>query len=262
MPGLRLKPRPVLPVRSIIPNSITVLALCSGLTGMRFAIEQNFSMAVIFVLIAGVFDSLDGRVARLLKGSSKFGAELDSLVDMVNFGVVPGFILYFWGLNDVGGMGWIAVLSLAICTALRLARFNVMTEDPDQKAWQRAFFTGVPAPTGAALCFLPLVVGFAVGDMHVVPAEFVVVYVLLIAALMISRFPTWSLKTIKVKREHALFIMLGVGGAAAVLFSYPWKFLIGAAVAYFVSIPFAARAWAKHEQADAVAAEGETEKHD
>lgn len=257
MPGLRLKRPPVMPVRSIVPNSITILALCSGLTAIRFAIEDRFEMAVIFVLIAGVFDSIDGRVARLLKGSSKFGAELDSLVDMVNFGVVPGVILYFWLLNDAGGMGWIAVLSLAICTALRLARFNVMAEDPDKKAWTNAFFTGVPAPTGAALCFLPLVIGFAFDLRETFPSELVVAYVILIAALMISRIPTWSLKTIRFKKEQALFVMLGVGGAAAVLFSYPWKFLIAIAAIYFISIPFAWKSWQRHEAADA--AEMQTE---
>ena len=157
---IRQRIRP-LPVRSVAPNILTVLALCSGLTAVRFALENDFKAAVVAIIVAAVLDGLDGRVARMLKGSTKFGAELDSLSDFANFGVVPVTVLYLWTLRDLGGIGWIVVLAFAICCALRLARFNVMAEDPDRPSWKRNYFVGVPAPAAACLCITPFLPGFS-----------------------------------------------------------------------------------------------------
>ncbi len=149
-----------LPVRTIIPNSLTVLALCAGLTAIRFAIEARYEAAVAAIIIASIFDALDGRIARMLQGSTKFGAELDSLTDFVNFGIAPVVILYLWSLGEIGGIGWIAVLGFAVCCALRLARFKVALEDPDKPVWAGNYFVGVPAPAAAGLVMLPLYLSF------------------------------------------------------------------------------------------------------
>ena len=153
-------PSAPLPIRTVIPNALTVLALCAGLTAIRFALEAKFEAAVAAIIVASVFDALDGRVARFLKGTTRFGAELDSLTDFVNFGVAPVIVLYLWSLGEIGGIGWIAVLGYAVCCALRLARFNVALEDPDKPAWSANFFVGVPAPAGALLVMLPLYLDF------------------------------------------------------------------------------------------------------
>src|SRR5437763_7069974 len=146
--------RPI-PVRMLVPNLITLLALCAGLTAIRLAFEQRLEWAVAAVIFAALLDGIDGRVARMLKGTSRFGAELDSLADFVNFGVAPALILYFWGLHELKSAGWIAALVLAICAGLRLARFNVMADDPDRPAWASNFFVCIPAPAGAITVLLP-----------------------------------------------------------------------------------------------------------
>src|SRR3954464_7327991 len=151
--------RPI-PVRMLVPNLITLLALCAGLTAIRLAFEQKLEWAVAAIVFAALLDGIDGRVARMLKGTSKFGAELDSLADFVNFGVAPALILYFWGLHELGNAGWIAAMVLAICAGLRLARFNVMVDDPNRPAWAGNFFVGMPAPAGAITALLPLYLYF------------------------------------------------------------------------------------------------------
>src|SRR6204780_505899 len=157
-PRLRLqKPRlRRIPVRTLVPNVITLLALCAGLTSIRMAFENRYVLALAAIVFAAILDGIDGRLARLLKGSSRFGADLDSLADFVNFGVAPALILYFWGLHDLKSAGWIAAMVFAICASLRLARFNVMIEDPDRPAWTSNFFVGVPAPAGAITVLLPI----------------------------------------------------------------------------------------------------------
>src|SRR6266851_127581 len=151
--------RPI-PVRTLVPNLITLLALCAGLTAVRLAIEGKLEFALAAIVLAAVLDGIDGRIARLIKGTSRFGAELDSLADFVNFGVAPALILYFWGLHELKSAGWIAALTFAICAALRLARFNVMIEDPNRPAWASNFFTGIPAPAGAITVLLPIYLNF------------------------------------------------------------------------------------------------------
>jgi CDP-diacylglycerol--serine O-phosphatidyltransferase len=159
----RLPPRQFrrIPVRTLAPNLVTLLALCAGLTGIRMAFENRYGLALAAIVFAAVLDGIDGRLARLLKGTSKFGAELDSLSDFVNFGVAPGLILYFWGLHDLKSAGWIAAMAFAICAGLRLARFNVMSVDPDRPAWAANFFVGVPAPAGAIIVLFPIYAAFS-----------------------------------------------------------------------------------------------------
>src|SRR5438045_302716 len=180
--------RPI-PVRTLVPNVITLLALCAGLTSIRLAIEGRLDLALAAIVFAAVLDGVDGRVARMIKGTSRFGAELDSLADFVNFGVAPGLILYFWGLKPLGNLGWIAAMVFAICAGLRLARFNVQIEDPNRPVWAGNFFTGMPAPAGAITVLLPIYLFF----LHIpVPVVVTLLYTLAIAALMISRLPVLS----------------------------------------------------------------------
>src|ERR1700757_4713437 len=150
----------LIPVRTLLPNLITLLALCAGLTAIRLAVEDKLEWAVAAIVFAALLDGIDGRVARMLKGTSRFGAELDSLADFVNFGVAPALILYFWALHELGNAGWIAAMVFAICAGLRLARFNVMIDDPNRPAWAANFFVGMPAPGGAITVLLPIYIEF------------------------------------------------------------------------------------------------------
>lgn len=227
-----------LPLRSLAPNILTVLGLCAGLTGIQFAIHDRYELAVLAIAVASIIDTLDGRVARLLKGTSKFGAELDSLSDFVNFGVTPAIILYLWSLKDLGGLGWIIVLAFAVCGALRLARFNTALEAPDKPVWSIKFFTGVPAPAGACLSLLPLPLYFS-GWEWLRDASFLVgLYTGGIAFLMVSRIPTFSLKRAHIEREMVLPMLLIVGVIAAAVVGYPWLMYVLAGLAYLAVIPF------------------------
>lgn len=239
-----------LPVRTLIPNALTVLALCAGLTAIRFALEQRFEAAVAAILIASVFDGLDGRIARLLQGSSRFGAELDSLTDFVNFGVAPVLVLYIWSLNEIGGVGWIAVLIYAVCCALRLARFNVALEDPDKPAWMGNYFVGVPAPAGAMLVMLPLFLSFSMVDgLNTLPI-LIAAHCCFVAFLMVSRIPTFSGKrmSLRIERDMFLPILLLVGLSAAVILNYPWIAFTGLCFVYLASIPIAVMRHRAHKQ--------------
>ena len=201
------------PVRYLLPNLITLLALCSGITAIRLGIEGRYEVAVAAIIVAVVLDAVDGRLARLLKGTSRFGAELDSLADFVNFGVAPAMLIYLWSLNALRTAGWVIALILAICCALRLARFNVALDDPHKPAWHAGFFTGAPAPAGAGLALLPMYIGFLglIQDGHDY-AIVVAPYTIIIAMLMVSRIPTYSGKNLGswIPRELVLPI-LGLG---------------------------------------------------
>lgn len=239
-----------LPVRTIIPNAITILALCAGLTAIRFAIEGRFEAAVVAIIIASVFDALDGRIARLLHGSSKFGAELDSLTDFVNFGVAPVVVLYLWSLGDIGGIGWIAVLGFSVCAALRLARFNVALEDPDKPVWTGNYFVGVPAPAAAGLVMLPLYLSFiGVNWMQDVPI-LIALHAMAIAFLMVSQIPTFSGKRmgLRIRRDMVLPILLLVGMSAAIILSYPWIAFSALCAIYLASIPVAVVQYRRHKE--------------
>ncbi len=227
--------RPI-PVRTLVPNVITLLALCAGLTSVRLAIEDHLDLALAAIVFAAVLDGLDGRVARLIKGTSRFGAELDSLADFVNFGVAPALILYFWGLRDLKSAGWIAAMVLAICAGLRLARFNVSIDDTARPAGAGNFFVGVPAPAGAIAALLPIYLYF-LGVPNFAPLT--LVYTLLIALLMVSRLPVFSGKKLgtRVPREMVLPVFVVVVLFVALLISYPWIVLTIGTVLYLGCLP-------------------------
>ncbi|GLQ07074.1 CDP-alcohol phosphatidyltransferase family protein [Sneathiella chinensis] len=228
-----------LPINSLIPNMLTTLALCAGLTSVRFALEDKWQLAVAAILVAGVLDGLDGRMARLLKGSSKFGAELDSLSDFVSFGVAPALVLYLWTLDQgLGNFGWIIALVFTVSCGLRLARFNAML-DEDQPAWEARYFTGIAAPAGASISLLFIVVSFY-SDAEIFQSAILNAgWLLLMAFLMASRIPTFSIKRIRVARRFIMPMLIVVGGLAAVMASYPWELLTGVALVYLATIPFA-----------------------
>ena len=239
-------------VRLLIPNLITLGAICAGLTGVRLAVEGRFELAIVAVVFAAVLDGLDGRAARLLKATTSFGEQMDSLADFVNFGVAPGLILYWWSLKDLHSFGWIAALIFAICGCLRLARFNVMLEDENKPDWHGRFFTGVPAPAGALLALLPVYVGLLGLESEPWEAIFSALYLLLIAFLMVSSLPTWSGKQIggRVSRRWVMPLMLGIILMVVFLFSYPWLFLTLLAVSYLGTIPFSYREYSMRTAED------------
>jgi len=233
--------KPRLSLNVMIPNMLTLLALCSGLTAIRFAYEGRWEHACLAIFAAAVLDALDGRIARLLKGTSKFGAELDSLADILSFGVAPGMMLYFWSLESVGRFGWILVLIYAMACALRLARFNTAAEDPDPPIWACNFFAGVPAPMAAGLVLLPMVISFNLFEPYVRRPEVVSVFILLVSFLMVSNIPTYSFKKVKLRPSLILPLMVVVGLIIASLLSAPWVTLSGILTAYIASIPLSIR---------------------
>jgi CDP-diacylglycerol--serine O-phosphatidyltransferase len=237
-------------VRTLVPNVITLLALCAGLTAIRLAFEDRYVLALAAVVFAAVLDGLDGRLARLLKGTSRFGAELDSLSDFVNFGVAPALILYFWGLHELKSAGWIAAMVFAICTGLRLARFNVMIDDPDRPAWTANFFVGMPAPAGAITVLLPIYLSFLGLPRSEVLTWIMLFYTLGIALLMVSRLPVFSGKRVgtRVPTEMVGPVILLVILSVALLISYPWALLTAATLAYLVSLPFGYLSYRGYEQ--------------
>jgi CDP-diacylglycerol--serine O-phosphatidyltransferase len=247
--------RPI-PVRMLVPNIITLLALCAGLTAIRLTIEGRIELALAAIVFAAVLDGLDGRVARLIKGQSRFGAELDSLADFVNFGVTPGLILYFWKLHEVSNVGWIAVLVFAISGGLRLARFNVAIDDPNKPAYAENFFTGVPAPAGALCVLLPIYLSLL--GTPAIPAIVIAFYVLVIAFLMVSRLPVFSGKKVgaRVPREMVLPVIVFVILFIALLISYPWHVLSAGTLLFLCSLPIGYMSYREHERraAEAVAA--------
>ena len=231
--------RPI-PAKFLLPNLLTLLALCSGVTAIRLAAEGRFEFAVTAILIAIVLDALDGRLARYLEGTSRFGAELDSLADFANFGVAPAVILYIWSLSSLHNLGWVVCLVLAIGCALRLARFNVALEDPKKPSWMAGYFTGMPAPAGALLSLAPLYLGFLgiINEGHPF-AKSIAVYEIIIAVLMVSRVPTFSGKTFtRVPREFYMPLLAALAVFMALLISYPWESLSILTLIYLVSIPF------------------------
>lgn len=232
--------RRAIPLRVLIPNMITLLALCAGMTAIRLAIENKLDLAIGCIVVAALLDGVDGRVARYLKGTSKFGAELDSLADFVNFGVVPGIVLYFWGLHDLRSIGWIGSLVFAICMVLRLARFNVTSSDPSRPAFQANFFTGMPAPAGACTVLLPIYLDFLGLTHEPSHAKYELAYVLLIAFLMISTIPTFSGKKLgnRIPREWVLPIFVVAVVVVMLLALYPWESLTSLTVGYLATIPF------------------------
>ncbi|MEX0752596.1 MAG: CDP-diacylglycerol--serine O-phosphatidyltransferase [Xanthobacteraceae bacterium] len=245
-----------IPVRTLVPNLITLVALCAGLTAIRMSVEGRLDLALAAIVFAAMLDGIDGRIARMLKGTSRFGAELDSLADFVNFGVAPALILYFWDLHDLKSVGWIAALVFAICAGLRLARFNVMIDDPNRPAWAGNYFTGMPAPAGAITVLLPIYLHFLGLQGGIVLTWFVFVYTLTIAFLMVSRIPVFSGKKIgqRVSPEMVLPVFMLTVILLALLISYPWEVLTVGTLLYLTSLPFGWLSYREQERKAASAA--------
>lgn len=228
-----------LSLRAVLPNAITAAALCSGLTGIRFAISDNWRLAIVAVILAGLLDGIDGRIARLLKAQSRFGAELDSLADSLSFGVAPALIFYLWTLQDLPRLGWFASLAFAICCALRLARFNAQIDVDEQPHKSAGFLTGVPAPVGAGLAFLPFYLWMATGWEGFREPVVCAVWMVAIAFLMISNIATLSWTSIRPRRNVRLELIAGVGLLFAALLLEPWWTLVAICVGYLAMMPYA-----------------------
>jgi CDP-diacylglycerol---serine O-phosphatidyltransferase len=237
------------PVRMLVPNFFTLLALCAGLTSIRMGIEGRYELALGAIVFAALLDGIDGRVARLLKASSRFGAELDSLADFVNFGVAPAFLIFNWGLGSLKSLGWICVMIFALASALRLARFNVASEEERPK-WQTAYFIGMPTPAAAIVVLLPVFIehlGFEGFRNTPLMLDVVLLYTLLIAFLMVSTIPTFSGKLLgeRISREYVLPIFMLAVGFVALLVTYPFATLTGGSLLYLAFIPVSWRHFAR-----------------
>lgn len=254
LPPLRRFRFKAVPIRVVLPNLVTLAALAMGLTSIRFAVERNFQYAVYAIMIAAILDGLDGRLARALRGTTRFGAELDSLADFVDFGVAPALILYFSSLQQIRSFGWFAALIFAIAAALRLARFNTMLDDPDKPAWHANFFVGMPAPAGAIVGLLPLY--FQLSSLATpgfrLPVSIEIAYVVGVAFLMASRIPHFSGKKIgRIPREYFIVILFGVAAALMLLAIFPMEMMVALSLCYLATVPFAVRRYRRFERTDA-----------
>ena len=233
-----------IPFRAFAPNAITVLALCFGLTGVRFAIAEQWPLALAAIIGAGVLDGFDGRIARLLRAQSKFGAELDSLSDNIAFGTAPALIIFLWSLQYAPRFGWIAALSLAVCCALRLARYNSRIDAAEQPHKTAGFNTGVPAPVGAGLAFVPLYLWLITGNSMFQDWRLVMPWILFIALLMISSVPTYTWGSIRIRRGWRIFALAGVALLGAALLNEPWLTLLAISAIYLAVLPFSIASYA------------------
>ena len=222
--------------KSLLPNALTILGVCLGLSSIKFAIDLNYPMAIIAIGFAAILDTLDGRVARLIKGTSKVGKELDSLTDVISFGVAPGFIMYFWALNEIGKFGWMFVLVYTVCCALRLARFNLTIID-EKETWKINFFEGVPSPAAAGLVLLPLILNLSGLIQFENYAILSSIAILTTSILMVSKIPTYSLKRILIPRHSAIFLLLGIGIYVSLLIFYTFEVLFITGLIYILLIP-------------------------
>lgn len=243
-----------LPFRALIPNAVTALALCFGLTGVRFAVGEEWEKALAAIVFAGILDGMDGRIARALRAQSKFGAELDSLSDNIAFGTAPALIIFLWSLQYAPRFGWIAALALAVCCALRLARFNARIDADDQPHKSAGFNTGVPAPVGAGLAFGPVYLWLISGNDLFRSWALVLPWILFIALLMISSVPTFSWGSIRIRRGWRLFALAGVALLGAALLNEPWWTLLGVSVLYLALLPFSIASYAGVKRRRAAAA--------
>ena len=244
-----------IPFRAMVPNAITLLALCFGLTGVSFAIGGEWEKALGAVVFAGVLDGLDGRIARLLRAQSRFGAELDSLSDNIAFGTAPALILYLWSLQTAPRFGWIAALALAVCCALRLARFNARIDVAEQPHKSAGFNTGVPAPAGAGIAFIPILLWLITGDEIFRRWELVVPWTLIVAMLMISSLPTFSWTSLRIRSGWRLSALAAIALLGAALIRAPWITLLAIASLYLLMLPFASASYARVKRRRATAAE-------
>jgi CDP-diacylglycerol--serine O-phosphatidyltransferase len=233
-------PKSKLPIVHLLPNLLTIAAICAGLTAIKFGFQGDFERSVYLILLACILDGFDGRLARLLKAQSQIGAELDSLADFLNFGVAPALILYVWGLEDLSRIGWVAVLIYAICCVMRLARFNVSSKSGDDNV-DTSYFVGVPSPAGAFLVMLPMFVSFLFPDMPPVPPLLVALFTVAVGLLMISHIPTYAFKNLAIMRDKAKFVVLGAVLLVAALLTYLWATLVILNIVYIFSIVWALR---------------------
>ena len=222
--------------RVILPNMLTLIGVCIGLTSIRFALDGKFEFAIIAIIFAALIDGLDGRIARLIKGTSKVGKELDSLTDMISFGVAPAFIMYFWKLNTLGRFGWLVCLIYVICVALRLARFNVNSNQ--EPSWRDNFFEGVPSPAGGILVLTPLIV--SVTNFDYIPLNYDIIvptFFIVTSLLLISKFPSYSLKKIVIQRKTTIFLLFGIVLFFGLLLIYPFNVIALSAIIYLLMLP-------------------------
>jgi len=241
-------PRKELTLAQLLPNMLTVAAICAGVTAIRMGVQGDYVRAVQLLLIAGVLDGLDGRLARLLRSTSAMGAELDSLADFVNFGVAAPLVIYFWGLQDMRHAGWIAVLFFAVCCVMRLARFNVSSREEGGKGGSGAYFQGLPSPAGALLAMLPMFSTFALPGMPLPPAPLVALYMAGVGLLMITPVPVWSFKRTRISRENVKFFLLAFACMAAALTLFTWAALIVICLVYVAVVIWAALIWYPQDQ--------------
>ena len=222
--------------KSLLPNALTIFGVSLGLSSIKFAIDLNYSMAVMAIGFAAVLDTLDGRVARLIKGTSKVGKELDSLTDVISFGVAPSFVMYFWAINELGKLGWMFVLIYTVCCALRLARFN-LTNVEENESWKINFFEGVPSPAAAGLVLLPLILNLS-GIIQLENKGIISSVIILVTALlMVSKIPTYSLKRIVIPRSSGIFLLLGIGIYLSLVIFYTFTTLFFTGLLYIALIP-------------------------
>jgi len=222
--------------RYLLPNILTLVGVCLGISSIKFSIDGNFSLAVIFILLAAILDALDGRIARLIKGTSEFGKELDSLTDFVSFGIAPVFTLYFWELNNYGKLGWAITLIYSVCCVLRLARFN-LTKIDNKQLWKSNYFEGVPSPVGGILILMPLIFELSDLRLNFNTKSLTPYFTILIAILMVSKIPTLSLKKISISPKATAFILLGIGIIFISLLDYTFETLLVFGLAYLISVP-------------------------
>ena len=222
--------------KSLLPNALTIFGVCLGLSSIKFALDSNYAMSVIAIGFAAILDTLDGRVARLIKGTSKVGKELDSLTDVISFGVAPSFVMYFWTVNEIGKIGWMVVLIFTVCCALRLARFN-LTEIDESETWKINFFEGVPSPAAGGLILLPLILSLSNLIKFENTAVISSVVILITSILMVSKIPTYSLKRILIQRNFAIFLLLGIGIYLSLIIFYTFETLFVTGLIYVLLIP-------------------------
>ena len=222
--------------RMILPNMLTLIGVCIGLSSIKFALDAKFELAIIAIIFAGLIDGLDGRIARLIKGTSKVGKELDSLTDVISFGVAPSFIMYFWSLNNLGKFGWLLCLIYVVCVALRLARFNVNSNE--EPSWKDNFFEGVPSPAGGILVLMPLILSLSEFDFFTINYNILVpVFFISVSFLLISKLPTYSLKKIIIPRSTTVFLLFGIVLFFGLLLIYPFKVIFVSGFIYLGLIP-------------------------
>ena len=236
-----------LPISRLFPNIITIMSICFGLTSIRYALNQQWDISVAFIVIAGFLDVVDGRLARFLKATSNFGAQLDSLADFVNFGIAPALVLYLWQLQSISikGLGWAFALFYAICAAIRLARFNSDLAEPDRPAWKEGFFTGVPSPAGAYLAMMPLMLSFEFNILAYVHPIAIGIYLIMVGILMASRLPTFATKKLVIHREYISLVLVVIGLLIGVVIMEPWISFSALGVFYLFSFPFSIKAFKK-----------------